>query len=46
MIKKSILTKQLFIYIGTLFISFFILGGALTVAYSNYYIGLKEKQLI
>ncbi len=46
MIKKSILTKQLFIYIGTLFISFLTLAGVLTVAYSNYYINLKEKQLI
>ena len=46
MFKRSIFTKQLFIYIGTLFISFFILAGVLTIAYSNYYINLKEKQLI
>ena len=44
--KNSILTKQVFIYISTLFISFIIFAGVLTLAYSNYYTNLKEKQLI
>ena len=44
--KNSILTKQIFIYISTLFISFIIFAGVLTLAYSNYYTNLKEKQLI
>lgn len=43
---KSIFAKQMFLYLGILFISFVMLGTVLSMAYSKYYISEQEEQLI
>ena len=43
---KSIFTKQLVLYISILFFSFVLLAGVLGRVYSEYYISLKEKELM
>ncbi len=44
--NKSIFKKQLLLYLGTFFISFVILGIALSMVYTKYYMNEMEQKLI
>ncbi len=44
--RKSLFSKQLFLYVGILIVSFTILGAMIYNAFSNYYISQKEKILV
>lgn len=43
---KSIFTRQLILYLGSLFVSFALLAFVLSFVYSEFYIAQKEEQLI
>lgn len=44
--NKSIFQKQLILYVGTLFVSFLLLGGILSVVYTRHYMREMESKLI
>lgn len=44
--NQSIFAKQLFLYIGTLFVSFLLLGATLSIIYTRHYMNEMEDRLI